>query len=610
MPAVRFKPTRLLALIVPLLMAGPTARAAGTPPNPSAFQIKNSDLDATLFYQLLVGEMELRSGEAGAAYQVILDAARRSKDEALYKRATDIALQARAGEQALSAVQAWREAVPGSLDAMRYQIQLLVALNRPADAQAPLRALVQATPADQRAALILASPRFFARATDMPAAAHAVEQALQPYADVPDTRIPVLVTQGQMWLAAKDTAKALALAQRAHAIDPTADAPVGLALEMLPGNVDAEAIVRAHLQAKPDSNAVRLLYTRALTESQRYADAMAQLQVVTERQPDLAQPWLTLGALQVEMKRPAEATATLKKYVALAQAAGAAAPAQAASASASAPDGDTADDDGDDAHPAAGDEGLTQAWLLLSQAAEQQNDFKGAETWLAKIDNPQRALDVQVRRASLLAKQGRMKEARELIRRAPEQNPTDARAKLLAEAALLRDAKMWTEANAVLADANAKFPDDVDLLYEQSMMAEKLDRMDEMERLLRRVIELKPDNQQAYNALGYSLADRNLRLPEARDLIKKALDLSPGEPFITDSLGWVEYRMGHRDEAIRLLRGAYQSRPDPEIAAHLGEVLWMNGQTDEAKRVWREAHARDAGNDVLRETLVRLRVGL
>jgi Flp pilus assembly protein TadD len=141
-------------------------------------------------------------------------------------------------------------------------------------------------------------------------------------------------------------------------------------------------------------------------------------------------------------------------------------------------------------------------------------------------------------------------------------------------------------------------------------MVEKLNRMDEMEKLLRRVIELKPDHHHAYNALGYSLADRNLRLPEARELIQKALALAPGEPFITDSLGWVEYRLGNRDEALRLLQQAYKSRPDVEIGVHLGEVLWMNGQREEARRVLREVRAKDNTNDVLKETLARLRVDL
>ena len=150
----------------------------------------------------------------------------------------------------------------------------------------------------------------------------------------------------------------------------------------------------------------------------------------------------------------------------------------------------------------------------------------------------------------------------------------------------------------------------MDLLYEQAMVAEKLDRLDDMERLLRRVIAIKPDHGHAHNALGYSLADRGLRLPEARDLVQRALELMPGDPFITDSLGWVEFRLGRLEEAERLLRQAWASRPDTEIGAHLGEVLWAHGKQDDARRIWRQAQDRDGGNEVLRETLARLQVGL
>ena len=312
---------------------------------------------------------------------------------------------------------------------------------------------------------------------------------------------------------------------------------------------------------------------------------------MTREQPALAQPWLSLGALQLELRQSKDAEAALQKYVALVQAG---------------PAKDTQPDE-DDA-PASRDEALTQAWLMLAQAAEQRGDFAAAEQSLAKIDDPKRALDVQLRRASLLARQGKVKEARELVRAVPERTPEDARAKLLAEAQVLRDVKQWGEAYAVLARTSEQYPNDADVLYEQSMMAEKLDRVDDMERLLRKVIQLKPDHQHAYNALGFSLADRNIRLPEAKTLIERALALAPGEPFITDSLGWVEYRMGHRDEALRLLRQAYAARPDTEIGAHLGEVLWVTGQREEAKRVWDEARRRDNANDVLRETLSRLRV--
>jgi tetratricopeptide (TPR) repeat protein len=387
------------------------------------------------------------------------------------------------------------------------------------------------------------------------------------------------------------------MARRAQAQDPSGEGAALLGLEMLPGTPAAEAVVTDHLKANPNSNAIRLMYSRVLAASQRYGDAVAQLEAVTGNQPQIAPPWLTLGALYLELRQPKQAEVALQRYVELLQAGGGSAVAD--------PHG--AGDDGDG--PTTLERGLTQAWLLLAQAAEQQKDFKGAEAWLKKVDNPQRALEVLSRRASLMARQGKMREARELIRRSPEKGEEDARAKLLAEVQILRDAKNWSEANLVLVSANKKFPDDADLLYEQSMMAEKLNRMDEMERLLRRVISLKPDHHHAHNALGYSLAERNLRLPEAKALIQKALEIAPGEPFITDSLGWVEYRMGNREEALRLLRGAYQSRPDPEIAAHLGEVLWVSGQREEAKRIWREARSKDSSNDVLRETLARLRVG-
>ncbi|GAB4556832.1 MAG: tetratricopeptide repeat protein [Rhizobacter sp.] len=557
--------------------------------------VANSSLDAPLFYQLIIGEMELRSGQPGTAYQVLLDAARKTRDEALFRRATEVALQARAGDQALAATQAWRAALPDSLEAVRYQLQLLIGLNRPGDTVEPLRTLLKLTPAAERPAVISSLPRLFDRGTDKTQSAKRLEQVLQPSLAAPETRVAAQVALGRAWLGAGDNAKALELARSAHALDPASESAALLGLELMASTPAAESIVTTHLQARPASTPIRMVYARILSGAQRYADAVPQLEAVTLGDKPPAAAWLTLGALHLELKHPREATTVLNQYLQRVQAGTVAPPV---------PDDD---DDNDAATP---DQGTTQAYLLLSQAAEQLKDYAGAEAWLAKVTNPQRALDVQARRASLLAKQGKLKQGRELIRRAPEKTAEDARAKLLAEAQLLRDVKQWGEANTVLATANQKFPDDADLLYEQSMMVEKLNRMDEMEKLLRRVIELKPDHHHAYNALGYSLADRNLRLPEARELIQKALALAPGEPFITDSLGWVEYRLGNRDEALRLLQQAYKSRPDVEIGVHLGEVLWMSGQRDEARRILREVRTKDNTNDVLKETLARLRVDL
>lgn len=586
----------LSALLASLLLAS-TAWAQDA--RPESEKIQNSALNGPLFQQLLIGEIELREGDLATAYQLILDAARRTKDEQLFRRATEIALQGRAGDEAMVAVKAWRLAIPDSLDALRYQVQLLVQLNRTAEAVEPLQALVKAAPAAQRPALITAVPRLLVHSSDRNQAAQIIEQVLLPYADAPETRVAARVAIGQGWLAAINGEKALALAQSAHEMDRSAEGPAGLALQMMPGTPAAEAIVKGHLAARPDSNGVRLLYVRTLLASQRLSDATGQLETLTQNAPTLVQAWLTLGALHLQLREPVPATEALRKYVELVQTTEF--PAVAASAAAG---------DEEDAAPASKEDALTRGYLLLSQAADQQGDFKAAEAWLAKIDNPKRALEVQARRASLLAREGKVAQAREMIRRLPEKSPDDVRAKVLAEAQVLRDAKLWRDANDVLAQGNKKFPDDVDLMYEQSMMAEKLNRLADMERLLRRVIEIKPDHQQAYNALGYSLAERNMRLPEARTLIKKALELSPGEPSITDSLGWVEYRLGNREEALRLLREAYRGQPDAEIAAHLGEVLWVSGQTDEARRIFSEARKRDASNEVLRETLARLRVDL
>ena len=333
---------------------------------------------------------------------------------------------------------------------------------------------------------------------------------------------------------------------------------------------------------------------RTLTQSQRYADASQQLEIITKAEPQLPAPWLTLGALRLDMRQFREAEAALQRYVELAQ----------KQPPAEAPAGD------DDAGPDGEDRGLTQAWLLLAQAAEQRGDLKAAETWLAKIDSPQRALDVQSRRASLLARQGKLQQARELVRQVPERNDDDARAKVLAEAQVMREVKRWREASEILAAGNKRFADDADLLYEQAMVEDKLDRHAEMEALLRKVIALKPDHAHAHNALGYSLADRSQRLDEARKLLKRALELQPNDPFIVDSMGWLEFRAGNREEAVRLLRKAYAARPDTEIAAHLGEVLWATGRREEARRIWADARGRDAGNEVLRETLARLKVHL
>jgi tetratricopeptide (TPR) repeat protein len=243
---------------------------------------------------------------------------------------------------------------------------------------------------------------------------------------------------------------------------------------------------------------------------------------------------------------------------------------------------------------------------MLASLASQQQQWDEAERYLNLIDNPQEALQVQSRLAVNLARQGKLEEAHALIRSAPELQQEDGRTKINIEVQLLRDAKQYQAAYEVLKQAAQNNPSDTDYLYDLAMAAEKLDKSDEMEKLLRQLIAAKPDYYNAYNALGYSLADRKLRLGEARELIRKALEFAPNDPFIQDSMGWVEFRSGNLAEALQILRDAYKSRPDPEIAAHLGEVLWSMNQKPEAQAIWNEGLTQGPDNETLRETIKRL----
>jgi tetratricopeptide (TPR) repeat protein len=533
----------------------------------------HSDLDAALLYQLLIGEMNAVRGEPGAAYSLMLDAARKTKNPQLFQRAVEIALGARAGESALQAARGWRQALPDSREANRHVLQILLGMNRILETSEPLKREIALTPQDERSIFIALVPRLYARAADRKLALQAVESALTEWLPKPQTGVASWTALGRMRLQAENLKGAFDAAQQGHGLDPQAVGPVLLALGLMgQGQTQAEVLVKSYLtrQSNPE---VRLEYAKALVSNQRFAEALSQTQALTNAQPELADAWLLQGSLELQNNHFTAAEPALLRYLELA----------AARAAAS-------------------------AYLALAQIAEQRNDLTQAEAWLAKIGDPNEVLRVQIRRAGLMAKQGRLDEARQLIHGLPERNEDDARLKLAGELQLLRSAKKYAQAYALLNQALKSAPRDVEWLYEQAMLAEKMGNLAAMERLLRQVIAIKPDYHHAYNALGYSLADRNERLQEAKQLISKALEFAPGDPFISDSLAWVEFRLGNKQEALRLLEAAYKKHPDAEIAAHLGEVLWSLDRRDEAQLVWREGLALSADNETLLNTLKRLGV--
>ena len=245
------------------------------------------------------------------------------------------------------------------------------------------------------------------------------------------------------------------------------------------------------------------------------------------------------------------------------------------------------------------------ARLYLGQIAEDTKRHSEAADWYRQVTEGEQYLPAQIRLATALFKGGDLAAARNALQTATPDNPQQRVQLQLAESQLLRDANRPQEAYEFIERALANEPNNIELLYDFAMVAEKLDRVDVMEANLRKVIGINPKHAHAHNALGYSLAERNVRLDEARKLIEQALELIPNDYYIIDSLGWVLYRQGDLAGARRELERAFKGRPDAEIAAHLGEVIWMMGDRASAEKLWREALALTPDNDVLKKTLAR-----
>ena len=592
----------LSGLCASLVMAALSSTAVARPPAPAVEPVpatpsantielpgdakpgvRNSEMDAQLFYQSLVAEMQVRQGQPGVGYQIYLETARRRGDDQLFRRAVDIALQARAGEQALSAAQAWRDANPRSLEAAQFVSQLLLVFNRVDQLAPPLSDLITLTPADQQAQVLGSLPRSLQRIKDRQAAATLIDQVTAPWREGDKEKVEAWVASGEGWAQARQPDKALAALKRALTLDPV-NIMAGLqAVELTDQNPDAQALVDAQLLRSDAPPLVRLAYARKLAARGQFETAEGELKQLIQLQPQAQGTRILLAAVQLERKKLDEAEATLRPLTQLIP------KARQEASEALSPE-------------------LEQAALMQAQIAEQRKQFGQALNWLQRADPTGKKMSVQAQRARLMASQGQLASARALIRALPEDEPRDGVAKVQAEAGLLRDARQWREAHRVLGEGVERFPEVSELLYDQAMMADKLGDHDDMERLLKRLIGIDPDNANALNALGYSLADRGVRLDEARQLLDKAISLKPGDPFITDSLGWLAFREGNVPEARKLLQQAWDSRQDAEIGAHLGEVLWQLNEQTRARQIWRDAWQRDSDNTVLQDTLKRFGV--
>ncbi len=568
----------ILTLSALLALASPLHAAESTADHEPIDVLPAVGLSEELMFRYLSAEIAMQRGNAFAAYATMLSIARSTSDPRLARRATEMAMSGSLPAEALKAARVWHEIAPHSEEASQVLLSLQLQSNR-ADEAKQSRATMLSSSSPTTLPLAIGNvQRLLSRLPDRARAASLLKELLEPYRDALDARLAL----AQMAMVSGDRAAAIKELQNTLTKFPASEIAALMLAQITEDKAEATKTLVDFLKKNPKAREVRLAYSRMLFEQGKIADAKKEFKTLLQQTPNDQTALYALGLLSAQANEMADAEKYLSTYIANLK--------------------DQPDRERD----------ATQALMVLAQIAEDRNDEAGVMKWLQMVPvlGQSGAVNATIKRAQLQAKAGKLDEARKLLNEA-DVNNDDERVKLIiGEAQLLKESGKFGDAMRLLEDALELYKNNIDLLYELAMLAEKNQQFDLMESTLRKVIQLAPDSQHAYNALGYSLADRNLRLQEAYDLIKKALSLAPEDPFIMDSMGWVEFRLGRLEKAEELLKRAFAIKADPEIAAHLGEVLWVLGREDEAKKLWRNAGGKDSKNDTLKSTLKRLQVKL
>lgn len=557
----------VVALALALLATGASSQSPESPHAIGVAQEQSNlpklDLTPQILYQYLLAEIAAQRGQFGLAAGAYLDLARSTRDPRIVRRAAEIAFHARQYDGALEAINIWLSIDPSSQQAKQMQATMLLASGRVEELAANLgRDLAGEGPRVGEAFLQLA--RGFSRYPDRVAVNRLFEALAKPYPQLPEAQL----ARAQAAMAVGDADRARSAIDRALELRPDWEAAALSKAELLPKGAPQLEFLKTWLVANPSAQQARLGYARTLVSEKRYEEARAEFRTLLAANPDNPEILYAVGILSLQVNAVGDAEQPLRRYVELGR----------------------------------GD--LNPARFYLGQIAEQSERLDDAVRWYDQVDAGENALPAKIRAARVRAKQNKLDEARERLSSARGDMAGDVRL-TIAEGQMLRDAGRHDEAYAFLSKALEDQPDQPDLLYEVSLSAERMGQLDLVERLLRRLIALKPESPQGYNALGYTFADHNIRLDEAAGLIDKALSLSPDDSFILDSKGWILFRQGKLEAALEALQRAYAKQPDAEIAAHIGEVLWKLGRTDEAKAIWREASKAHPNNEALNATIKR-----
>ena len=533
--------------------AEPVTQTAATeqPEASTVTPIKRPDIDLNqdILYQLLLAEIAGQRGEIEISLDNYLQLARTTKDIKVVERATRIAVYARDNAAAKESATLWLDLDPESSDAKQIlavmairEQQLDVAVNYLEDIIDQ-----EQGPFDQKLWMLA---NMLGREEDQQSVKKVMEQLMASRRDDPDALFAyahVVTRLGELNQAEELLLEAMRLAPD----NENAALTYVSLLQRQEKKKQAVDWLQQQHQKQPDNYNLHLAYARLLADDNRFEEAQAEFEKLDTKHPENIDVLSALGFLHLQANRLEPAKSyflRLSKFTPKAEEAG----------------------------------------YYLGRIHEEQGNLDDAVTWYGGVQQGDHYFDAQIRAASLMAKQGKLFEARNLLQNLNTNSQQERSMLIQAEGELLTDAGMYHEAMQVFDQAlTAGY--DGDLLYSRAMLAEKMDRLDILEADLKQIIEKEPRNAQALNALGYTLADRTQRYEEAHQYIKQALELNPNDFYILDSMGWVLYRMGRLDEALTFLRKAMDARNDPEIAAHLGEVLWVKGDRDSARDVWETA---------------------
>ena len=524
----------------------------------------DEDLVARTVFQSLVGELALQRGDAELGVSAWADLARHTRDPHVIARATEVATATRQYDLALELTQLWLEVEPDSTKARQTESSLLLLSNR-IDELAPQLATLLAQDKGNIPNNLMHLNRMLGRHADKKAVQQLIEQVATPYGDLPEAHFAMGLAAAN----ANDLMRAQGEFQKALQLRPDWETAELAYAQLLARTSPANAIASLNefLANKPEAREARLTLARLLISERKYDAARDEFEILLKASPDDPEIVYPVAMLALQQGDPASARVQFEKLL------------------------------------KSNFRDKSTVHFFLGQIAEDQKNHELALDHFRQVTGGEQYVPARSRAAQILMQQGKTDEARDQLRTAKGSTDSERTLLTLAEAQLLREAGRDSEAYELLEAALAKQPDNPELLYEAALTAERLGKPDVLEKHLGRLIELKPDHAHANNALGYSLAERNIRLDEAHKLIAHALALSPKDPFIMDSMGWVLFRQGKLPEALKTLQTAYGIKADPEIAAHLGEVLWAMGRKDEAARLLQEAAKKSPDNAVLAAAL-------